>query len=49
MAMVATGIPGGICTVASKESIPLSADESMGTPKTGRVVWAAMTPARCAA
>jgi hypothetical protein len=49
MAMVATGTPGGIWTVASNESIPFKEEESMGTPITGTVVWAANTPARCAA
>ena len=49
MATVATGIPAGICTVASSESIPCSEVEGMGTPITGSVVWAAITPARCAA
>src|SRR5688572_25145200 len=49
MATVATGTPGGICTVDSSASIPFSADESIGTPMTGRVVCAATTPARCAA
>ena len=46
---VATGTPGGICTVDSRASSPLSADESIGTPITGSVVCAATTPARCAA
>ena len=46
---VATGMPGGICTVARRESSPCNAEESMGTPRTGRVVWAAITPARWAA
>ena len=32
---VATGTPGGICTVDSSASSPLSADESIGTPMTG--------------
>ena len=38
IATVATGIPAGICTVASKESIPCSEVEGIGTPITGRVV-----------
>ncbi len=46
---VATGTPGGICTVESSASSPLSADESIGTPMTGSVECAATTPARCAA
>ena len=46
---VATGTPGGICTVESSASSPFSADESIGTPITGRIVCAATTPPRCAA
>src|SRR5215467_7995229 len=46
---VATGTPGGICTVESSASRPFSADESIGTPMTGRIVCAATTPPRCAA
>src|SRR3989304_1690612 len=46
---VATGPPAGICTVERRESSPLRALESMGTPITGRVVLAAINPARCAA
>ena len=49
MATVATGMPAGICTVASKESIPCSEVDGIGTPMTGSVVCAAITPARCAA
>ena len=49
IATVATGMPRGICTVESNESIPRSAAPSMGTPMTGRRVAAATTPARCAA
>src|SRR5271165_7123263 len=49
MATVATGIPAGICTIASSESSPSSAVEGIGTAITGSVVSAAMTPARCAA
>ena len=49
IANVATGIPPGICTVARSESRPLSDALSMGTPRTGSVVCAAATPARCAA
>ncbi len=37
MATVATGMPAGICTMDSKESIPLSERDSTGTPITGRV------------
>src|SRR6188768_423025 len=46
---VATGTPGGICTVDNSASIPFSAEESIGTPITGRIVCAATTPPRCAA
>jgi hypothetical protein len=49
MAMVATGIPAGICTIDSSASSPFSGDESIGTAITGSTVPAAMTPARCAA
>ena len=49
MAMVATGIPPGIWAVDRMASRPFKADESIGTPMTGTVVWAATTPARCAA
>src|SRR5215510_14868802 len=49
MATVATGIPAGIWTVASKESIPCNDVEGIGTPITGNVVCAAITPAKCAA
>src|SRR6185437_6666844 len=48
-ATVATGIPGGICTVESSESNPLSAPLAIGTPITGRVVCAATAPAKWAA
>ena len=44
MATVATGMPAGICTMESSESRPLSTDV-IGTPMTGSVVSAAMTPA----
>src|SRR5262249_35225292 len=49
MARVPTGMPPGICTVDSSESMPLRARDWMGTPSTGRSVLAAATPARCAA
>ena len=42
-------MPAGICTVESNESNPFSASLFIGTPSTGRVVCAAITPARCAA
>ena len=48
-ATVATGTPGGICTIASSESKPSNALPKIGTPMTGRVVNAAVTPGRCAA
>ena len=38
MATVATGMPAGICTVASKESMPCREVEGIGTPITGKVV-----------
>ncbi len=49
MPTVATGTPGGICTMDSSESRPLSDLLSIGTPMTGSVVNAAVTPGRCAA
>ena len=49
MASVPTGIPAGIWTVDSSESIPLSALDWIGTPRTGSSVRAALTPARWAA
>jgi hypothetical protein len=49
MASVATGIPAGICTMESRESTPLSAFDSTGTPSTGRLVLAAAIPGRWAA
>src|SRR4030065_1588431 len=49
IAIVATGMPGGIWTVENRASTPLSGEESIGTPITGRIVCAAITPARCAA
>src|SRR5690606_33022036 len=38
MAMVPTGTPAGICTMDSRESMPLSMRDCTGTPSTGRVV-----------
>src|SRR5437868_120953 len=38
IASVPTGIPPGICTVASSESRPFSASLRIGTPNTGKVV-----------
>ena len=49
MAKVATGIPAGICTIDSSESMPLSALLCTGTPSTGTAVLAASMPGRCAA
>src|SRR5690606_20647873 len=49
MAKVATGIPAGICTIESSESMPLSALLCTGTPSTGTLVLAASMPGRCAA
>ncbi len=49
MATVATGMPGGICTVDKSASSPSSVEDLTGTPMTGSVVLAAMAPARCAA
>ena len=49
IASVPTGTPPGICTIESKESIPCKDFDSIGTPRTGSTVFAAVTPARCAA
>ena len=49
IASVPTGIPAGICTIESSESIPCSAFDSTGTPRTGRSVFDAHMPGRCAA
>ncbi len=46
---VPTGTPAGICTIDSSESMPFSAFDSTGTPNTGRWVFAAVMPGRCAA
>src|SRR5690606_4518245 len=48
-ATVATGIPGGICTMDSSESSPSIVEDLTGTPMTGSGVYAARTPGRCAA
>ena len=42
-------MPPGICTVAKRASKPFNAELSKGTPITGRIELAAMTPARWAA
>ena len=49
MANVATGMPPGICTMASRESNPCKCLDGIGTASTGKAVLAASTPARCAA
>ena len=49
IATVATGMPFGICTVASNASSPSSVEDLTGMPITGSVVCAARTPPRCAA
>ncbi len=45
IAIVATGIPPGICTVDSSASKPLSELVPIGTPITGNVVFAAIMSA----
>ena len=49
MATVATGMPAGICTVERSASSPSSVELFTGMPMTGRTVFAASEPARCAA
>ncbi len=49
IAIVATGTPGGICTIESKESMPRNAFDWTGTPTTGSAVFAAIIPGRWAA
>ena len=49
IATVATGTPRGICTMERRESTPFNVDEKTGTPITGRTVFAAVIPGRCAA
>ena len=46
---VATGTPFGIWTIASSASSPPASWPGMGRPITGRVVFEATTPGRCAA
>ena len=48
-AKVPTGIPLGIWAMESRESSPLRALDSTGTPKTGKTVFDAVMPGRCAA
>jgi hypothetical protein len=49
IARVPTGMPPGIWTIDSSESIPFRAWLSTGTPSTGSRVYAATIPGRCAA
>ena len=49
MAIVATGMPEGIWTMDRRESRPFRALDFTGTPMTGSVVKAAITPGRWAA
>src|SRR5690606_11820232 len=49
IASVPTGTPRGIWTIDRSESRPDSALLLTGTPRTGRWVWAASIPGRCAA
>ena len=49
IASVPTGMPAGICTIESRLSIPLSAFDCTGTPKTGTIVLLAHIPGRWAA
>ena len=44
-----TGIPGGICTIDIRASIPFNELDPIGTPITGKLVIAATTPGRAAA
>ena len=46
---IAAGTPGGICTIANKESSPPASLVSIGMAITGNIVNDATTPARCAA
>ena len=43
------GMPAGICTIDSSESMPFSVFDCTGTPSTGSEVLAAVMPGRCAA
>src|SRR3989338_5607319 len=49
IAIEATGTPAGICTVDKSESRPFKLEVSIGTPMTGKVGCAAITPAKAAA
>ena len=48
IATQATGIPGGICTAESRASRPPRLLPRIGTPITGRSLWAAATPGSAA-
>ena len=48
IATQATGTPGGICTAESRASSPPRLLPRIGTPITGRSVWAAATPGSAA-
>ena len=48
IATQATGTPGGICTAESSASSPPRLLPRIGTPITGRSVWAAATPGSAA-
>src|ERR1700736_819144 len=49
MAKVATGMPLGIWAIDSSESMPFKTLDCTGTPSTGREVFAAVVPGKCAA
>jgi hypothetical protein len=49
MARVPTGMPRGICTIDSSESMPARVRDCTGTPSTGSSVLAAVMPGRWAA
>ena len=49
IASVPTGTPAGIWTIDRRLSMPESAFDSTGTPKTGSAVSDAVMPGRCAA
>ena len=49
MESVPTGMPPGICAMERSESRPFKAFDSTGTPRTGRTVFEAVMPGRCAA
>ena len=49
MDSVPTGTPAGICTIDSSESRPFKVSDWTGTPSTGRDVFEAVMPGRCAA